>query len=94
MDFAAAFAVLLCLCLLALNSAATVAVRRSTSYTEEQERLQVLLIWLVPLLGAGFVLHFITAPNARPELDGEPTPPGGGGNAGMSVHDMLAGSDR
>lgn len=43
---------------LALNAFATTIVWRSAAYATAQKRLQVSIIWILPVIGAGLVLSF------------------------------------
>ena len=49
------------LCIVALNIWATVAVLRASMYELRQKRLQLALVWLVPVLGALVVLTFVSS---------------------------------
>ena len=46
------FATIVIVVALLLNFVATILVWRSSSYTTQQKRIQTLLIWLLPFLGA------------------------------------------
>jgi hypothetical protein len=59
--------------LLVINAAVSIAIWRSGLYEPQQKRLQYLLIWLVPLVGAAaswVVLREHSRPTARDDGDG------------------------
>jgi hypothetical protein len=74
--------------ILTLDAIASVLVLASKSYTRSQKLLQILLIWVVPLLGAIAVLVFIvedwrvSKPIRRDNFDPPENPPGMGMTGG------------
>jgi hypothetical protein len=65
------------LALVALQTFATLRVRRSVSYAPDQKQAQIRLIWLVPLIGAALVLSVL-------HQDGELMPRRGSSSQGPS----------
>ena len=79
--------VLIALVIATLNVVATLQVRSSDAFSPSQKRLQYLLIWIVPIIGAALPLAVLMSDNSRH------TSPGGGEPADLTTMDGNVSSD-
>lgn len=65
MEWTDLIALLLLASIVVANIVATVAIVRSPVYARAQKQAQLYLVWLLPVIGAGTVLHFTAGDRAR-----------------------------
>lgn len=69
MEWTDLVALVLLVAILIGNIVATVAVARSRVFERAQKHAQLYLIWLLPVIGAGTVLHFTLGSKERNESE-------------------------